>query len=411
MAGRRCLISPPEAEEVDHRHLPDVIIHHIFSFLPFKDVVKTSVLSNQWRFAWTSTPNRSLSPLRGCPPSISGALSLCTATTVEKFHLDASMSDLCTRTELDRWFRFTAVRKVEDASLVFGRRWHHDVPRILCGCASLVSLRVSNCTFSSYVTIHWPSLKKLCIHDVFLDSDGIMKILSGCPVVESLKLHVHCNLRMNSISLRELVIEAVYISSLHISTPNLLSLRLSGGFDYISFRPSGVSSLAEAELNFDKPTEFGRRFADHLKFLPSPDRLKFLLEELQHVAKITIGSWCLEVRVDFVWSFFLFDGPVPIHFALKALYLKAENLVVRELVFISIVASCSFHAHASTYMYAFAVNLISSTFGLFTFDNKDYPELYDFDEKQFWHSQKGFYCVANHLKRVEIVGFEFDNEK
>ncbi|XP_056171928.1 uncharacterized protein LOC130139288 [Syzygium oleosum] len=41
------------------------------------------------------------------------------------------------------------------------------------------------------------------------------------------------------------------------------------------------------------------------------------------------------------------------------------------------------------------------------FMNKDFPELGDFDEKQFWRSQKEFYCVANHLKRVEIVGFVF----
>ncbi|XP_056171929.1 uncharacterized protein LOC130139290 [Syzygium oleosum] len=46
-----------------------------------------------------------------------------------------------------------------------------------------------------------------------------------------------------------------------------------------------------------------------------------------------------------------------------------------------------------------------------TFEYKDFSELLDFDEMQFWHLQKEFCCVSNHLKRVEIVGFELDNEK
>ncbi|KAK3431617.1 hypothetical protein EUGRSUZ_E03426 [Eucalyptus grandis] len=56
------------AKEVDHvSRLRDVIIHRIFSFLPFKDVVTTSVLSKQWRFTWTSTPYIDLSlPLVCC---------------------------------------------------------------------------------------------------------------------------------------------------------------------------------------------------------------------------------------------------------------------------------------------------------------------------------------------------------
>ncbi|XP_048131490.1 putative F-box protein At2g39415 [Rhodamnia argentea] len=143
-AGRwRLLLSPPtaeEEEEIDHiSHLPDAIIHHIFSFLPFKDLVKTSVLSKQWRSAWTSTPYIDLSaPSKRFVPSISRALSLCTAAKIEKFHLDAAVSGLHIPTEPDRWFGFAVARKVEDASLVF-RRCYGDVPRILYECASLAT--------------------------------------------------------------------------------------------------------------------------------------------------------------------------------------------------------------------------------------------------------------------------------
>ncbi|KAI6705002.1 hypothetical protein NL676_007964 [Syzygium grande] len=242
-------------EEVDRiTRLPAAIIHHI-SFLPFNDVVKTTALSKQWRLAWTSTPYIDLSlPSAGVVPLINRALRLCTAAKIEKFHLHATASNVRMPAELDRWFGLATARKVEDASLVFGHSCHF-VPRILCGCASLVSLRVSNCKFSRDVTIRWPSLKKLWVHDVFLGNHGIAKILRGCPVLESLTLsflHSTCGVRIDSRSLRELVIKAVCISSLDISAPNLLSLRLWAGFLLVGFRPNGLSSLAEAELNFDK---------------------------------------------------------------------------------------------------------------------------------------------------------------
>ncbi|KAF8029792.1 hypothetical protein BT93_E2274 [Corymbia citriodora subsp. variegata] len=275
------------AEEVDRiSHLPGDIIHHIFSFLPFKDVVKTSVLSKQWRFAWTSTPFIDLAlPSKGVVPWISRALSLCTATKIGKFHLDATVSELYIPAELDLWFCFAVVRKVEDVSLVFERHWSHYVPRILCSCASLVSLQVSRCRFSRESTFHWPSLKKLCLGDDCLCDNGIMNVLSGCPVLESLTLcSIFINLQIESRCLRELVIEAAYITMLDISALNLVSLRLSGGFVVKSFRLNGIK-------------------------------------------------------------------------------------------------------------------------------NKDFLELCDFDEEQFWGSQKDFYCVGNHLKSVEIVGFELDNEK
>ncbi|XP_048131413.1 F-box/LRR-repeat protein 25-like [Rhodamnia argentea] len=288
--------SPPEAVEVDNiSPLPDVIIYHIFCFLPFKDLVKTSVLSKQWRLAWTSTPNIDVS-LRSwlVVPSISKALSICTATKIEKFHVDFYV-----RTEFDRWFRFAAARQVEDASC-------RVVPQFMCDCTSLVSLRISKATFPPDFTIHWPSLKKLCLHDFIFDyfpseKDVIMKIMRGCPVLESFTLRSSWlearDIWIDSRSLRELVIEADISSSLILSAPNLLSLRLSGGFVSSLI---GVSSLAEAELNFNEPT---RR-----------------------------------------WK-------------------------------------------------------------------KDFPKLCNFVEKQFGRSRKDFPCVANQLKRVEIVGFEFNNEK
>lgn len=37
-------------------NLPDALIHHVMSFLPMPEVVRTSLLSPRWRNLWTSTP-------------------------------------------------------------------------------------------------------------------------------------------------------------------------------------------------------------------------------------------------------------------------------------------------------------------------------------------------------------------
>jgi hypothetical protein len=51
-----------EEEDIDGNNkclsnLPEEILLHILSFLPTKDVVRTSVLSKRWDYLWASIPN------------------------------------------------------------------------------------------------------------------------------------------------------------------------------------------------------------------------------------------------------------------------------------------------------------------------------------------------------------------
>ncbi|KAL3740248.1 hypothetical protein ACJRO7_021517 [Eucalyptus globulus] len=168
------------AKEVDHiSRLRDVIIHRIFSFLPFKDVVTTSVLSKQWRFAWTSIPYIDLSlPSKGVVPSIDRAVRLCNASKIERFQLDAIVVS-----EIDRALGLCTASKIEkfhlDANSLGSERMSHELHRTLCDCASLVSLRESGCHLSGDAIINWPSLKKnvdcSVAKDVIIDSFGSMR--------------------------------------------------------------------------------------------------------------------------------------------------------------------------------------------------------------------------------------------
>ncbi|PKI49400.1 F-box/LRR-repeat protein At3g26922-like [Punica granatum] len=60
MAEARCRkLSDNQHEAHSSRlyDLPDVVLYHILSFLPMKDVVKTSTLSKRWQYLWASVPN------------------------------------------------------------------------------------------------------------------------------------------------------------------------------------------------------------------------------------------------------------------------------------------------------------------------------------------------------------------
>ncbi|KAF7846717.1 hypothetical protein BT93_L3862 [Corymbia citriodora subsp. variegata] len=94
---------------------------------------------------------------------------------------------------------------------------------------------------------------------------------------------------VESKSCRELMIDSHEFchgqgSMLKISAPHLLKLRLLGNSEGGEFRLDEVSSLIEAELNFDmeKVEAYG-------------DLVKGLLKRLRHVPKLVMGSWCLQV--------------------------------------------------------------------------------------------------------------------
>ncbi|XP_048131410.1 F-box protein At5g03100-like [Rhodamnia argentea] len=325
--------------------LPDAVIHHFFSFLPIRDVVKTSVLSKRWRPTWTNTTDLVFDGFDGyfeAPPGsplffpsiVDSVLSQCTFPTVKKFHLTHFNYDEADRPKIDLWLQFAVRRSVEDLHLRLSNwSWSfYILPEFLYCFSRLVRLAVGMCCFSLGATIRWPCLKVLSIEDAELSDDFLKRIFRGCPVLESLASS-RCrgvnNIIIDSLCLKELVPVGLGFGSYveKLRAPHLLSLRVIG-VNHAGFRLDDVSSLVEAELDFSveswDPNSKGR------------DLLKHLLEKLRGVPTITTGGWCLQFE------------------------LRQES-----------------------------------------------EERFNFDEEDFLCSRKGnIECLVKHLKRVEIVGIE-----
>ncbi|XP_056159994.1 putative F-box/LRR-repeat protein At3g18150 isoform X1 [Syzygium oleosum] len=275
--------------------MPDAVIHHIFSFLPLRDVVKTSVLSKRWQSTWTTTTQLVLDDLRprhrdpyypDFPSLVDSVLSRCTSPAVKRFHITIFKCDEAYRPKLDLWLRFAEERRVEDLCLCLHQlRVYYKLPRFLYCLSRLVRLEVRGCCFSLGTDVRWPCLKVLSIRNAEMSDDILEGIVRGSPVLESLALH-DCggvkNIVIDSTSVKELILaDGGFSDSDQIWAPHLRSLRVSGIWGLSSvLRLDDVSSLVEAELDLVV-------CADGL--------LKELLEQLRGVSTITIGGLCLQV--------------------------------------------------------------------------------------------------------------------
>ncbi|KAK2631665.1 hypothetical protein EUGRSUZ_L02613 [Eucalyptus grandis] len=281
--------------------LPDAIILHIFSFMTTKDTIKTSVLSKRWRSTWTSNqymsfslPPGSSQKSKGFINFVDSVVSRCTAIKAKRFLFDAPCL-ASMQSSLDRWLQFAIEHGIEEVSVSLHYRRHkvYVLPRILFCCTTLVSLRVSQCCFSVFGTVNWCSLKTLRIEHAELNDDGMVRVLSGSPVLEFLELKSCLGVKhivIESKSCKELVIDSHEFGddeglTLKISAPHLLKLRLLGNSQGGEFRLDEVASLIEAELNFDM-----EGFA-----ADDGDLVRGLLKRLHHVPKLVMGNWCLQV--------------------------------------------------------------------------------------------------------------------
>ncbi|KAK2370900.1 F-box/LRR-repeat protein [Trifolium repens] len=139
--------------------LPDFILHHILSFLPTKDAVKTSILATNWRYMWT--------------------------------YLSALDFQMISLLDL-RYHRFTL---------------GHRSPSL-----TQLSLQLAKTTLCIPTGIPFPSLKNLKLsYATFPNNNSLEEFLSRCPLLQDLTLNYCYLFYINKITiasstLRKLII-------------------------------------------------------------------------------------------------------------------------------------------------------------------------------------------------------------
>ncbi|KAL4554839.1 hypothetical protein LXL04_037445 [Taraxacum kok-saghyz] len=310
---------------VDHiSSLPDCILHHILSFMPTKEAVKTSILSRRWKnenlwvFASKIDFDDDLLFSREVHgwhlPDVTSFVNLVerffqlrNALNLEKFRL--TCRGCYHESRIHSWISNAIMHNVQELDLTFRSAGRSMIPWSMLYRTSLVTLKIRmSCITELPSHFSFPCLKTFHLASIrFLNDDCTEETFLGCPVLRELVL-LDCkwmssqNIAISSSTLKSLTINDLlsfnpsYDSMISIFNPsydpigfikidatNLTYFEYSG---YLSNEIlfNNASSLVKACIHIP-PSEWKNRVAC---------RVVDLLKRLQHVVSLSVSNPTIE---------------------------------------------------------------------------------------------------------------------
>uniref|UniRef100_A0A2N9J710 F-box domain-containing protein n=1 Tax=Fagus sylvatica TaxID=28930 RepID=A0A2N9J710_FAGSY len=161
---KRHKLPPKNDAELDRiSDLPDSLLCLILSFLPTKEAIATSILSNRWKLLWTLVPKldldtETIDPSVTFEHIVSKVLSLQQIASLRNFRLRFLFrsSSFVNHSYLHTWLLIAASRNVEELNLEIYFDWEalkwkpQKLPRSFLSCKSLVCVRFGHIDPLSY---------------------------------------------------------------------------------------------------------------------------------------------------------------------------------------------------------------------------------------------------------------------
>ncbi|XP_022020397.1 F-box/FBD/LRR-repeat protein At1g13570-like isoform X4 [Helianthus annuus] len=206
--------------------MPDIVINNILDRLPFRNAVRTSVLSSNWRFKWTmltqlvldvdffdsleavdedeedeeededeedeeededEEDEEEVDDDESNNESIVSKLLLQLRGPITKFEL--SVDDISDADDMDNWILFLSRRGLKDLTLNNWGPTPLNLPTHLFSCVELKHLKLRNCSFSLPPTFHgFPNLLSLYLRVEFEDNIQLGEFFTRCPLLEKLTM-------------------------------------------------------------------------------------------------------------------------------------------------------------------------------------------------------------------------------
>ncbi|EOA12625.1 hypothetical protein CARUB_v10027508mg [Capsella rubella] len=220
--------------------LPDpLIICHILSHLPIKQVVKTSVLSTRWRSLWLWLP--SLEMELECWNFSNSFMSFGDrffdpnrVSCIENLKLTICIDS----SYITSWIVAAVTRKIQHLDLCCHDLHPFVIPTSMYTSETLVSLKLSQATLASAKFFSLPRVKTLHLKSISYTDEAIFeRLVSSCSVLEELEVATFLNdkaivFRVCSTSLKKLNIRMqqlvyAYCSGVVIDAPLLSYLSIN----------------------------------------------------------------------------------------------------------------------------------------------------------------------------------------
>ncbi|KNA09442.1 hypothetical protein SOVF_153560 [Spinacia oleracea] len=268
-------------------NLPAHVIDGILSCLSIRDAVRTSILSNDWRYKWATLPHLVFD--KDCSSTASDEqvvdkrkivniidhVFVLHFGSIHKFKL--SHKDLIAVTDIDRWVLRVSRSSVEEFVLEIWKGQRYRMPSCLYFCKHLIHLELFNCVLNLPPAFKgFLNLKSLDLQHVTMTADAFENLIAWCPLLERLTL-------MNFDG----------FSNLKIHAPNLQFFDIGGEFEAVSFENTSLLSVVSIGLYVAAGAEFTGRLSgacNMLKFfarLPCIQRLEVQSYFLQY---LTLGN-------------------------------------------------------------------------------------------------------------------------
>ncbi|CAH9081515.1 unnamed protein product [Cuscuta epithymum] len=181
--------------------LPESLTHHILSFLPFKHIVRTLVLSKMWSRIWFNYPNIDLflneesykrrRHRRSFIDHIKSVMDQCILrkACIHKLQLKVYADNLEELAPImDQCLRAAIERNVSELvfEMNFAPTTYYNIPKEVFVSNSLKVLELEGCKFDdSFSCTNLPHLQKLTtMQCLFAGENVLSKILCGCPELE-----------------------------------------------------------------------------------------------------------------------------------------------------------------------------------------------------------------------------------
>ncbi|KAI3468480.1 hypothetical protein Pfo_025143 [Paulownia fortunei] len=256
-------------------NLPNNIIEDILGCLPLRDVVRTSILSREWRYKWVSCPDivfdfwfdQMFLGGHKLEPLVYQILKLHKGPLL-KFALQ--VPDLKSNPDIDQWVHLLPNTTLQDLTLHVSRGETHKLTSHLFTFQHLTNLKLYNCVFDPVPGFKgFSKLVNLELQSVALVPETFGKFIASCPAIERLRL-IHCT----------------SFNCLEITGPQLKYFEFHGVFRSVSFKNCPVLTevkLTFSSMEFKRGNRFSLDLVKSLSCLPALEDLQlqaYALEDL-----------------------------------------------------------------------------------------------------------------------------------
>ncbi|XP_021773656.1 F-box/FBD/LRR-repeat protein At1g13570-like [Chenopodium quinoa] len=239
------MLSEKTRKSVENPHhdklssLPDNLIETILMYMSIKEAAKTSILSRQWRYKWTTIPVLNFN-LESLNIPIRAVTAIDDQSGVDKYNhiINTVLKQHSGNVQKIKMTIINKKRRNDDLQVPNEFRWiqelilgynlkiSYNLPPFIFSCKSLEVLRLECCIFTSPLSmIALPKLKTLDLRNATFRPSCLESHISQCPLLENLRLYDVegiVDLTLDAPMLKSCVLKGAF-ESIHLNNATLLS--------------------------------------------------------------------------------------------------------------------------------------------------------------------------------------------